>query len=103
PRALGARSILADPRNPAMQALLNEKIKLREGFRPFAPSVLRERAGDYFDLNRDSPYMLLVAPVREERRLAFDRNEQRTEWLDSGHEARSDIPAVTHSDYSARI
>ena len=79
PRALGARSILGDPRSPRMQAQMNVKIKFRESFRPFAPSVLRERLGDYFDLDVDSPYMLLVAPVREERRTSLT-NEQRTLW-----------------------
>src|SRR5256885_2379237 len=73
PRALGARSILGDPRNPCMQAQMNLKIKFREGFRPFAPSVLRERVSDYFDLACDSPYMLLVAPVKQDRQIPIDR------------------------------
>jgi carbamoyltransferase len=103
PRALGARSILGDPRSPRMQARINLKIKFREGFRPFAPSVLRERLSDYFELDCDSPYMLLVAPVRKERTIPMTA-EQRALWgLDKLNVARSDIPAVTHVDYSARI
>jgi len=103
PRALGARSILGDPRSPRMQAQMNLKIKFREGFRPFAPSVLRERADDYFELDCDSPYMLLVAPVRKGRRIPMT-DEQRNLWgIDQLNVPRSDIPAVTHIDYSARI
>jgi carbamoyltransferase len=103
PRALGARSILGDPRSPRMQAQMNIKIKFREGFRPFAPSVLRERVSDYFELNCDSPYMLLVAPVRADRQIPMTR-EQRGLWgIDQLNVVRSDIPAVTHIDYSARI
>jgi len=103
PRALGARSILGDPRSPRMQAQMNLKIKFREGFRPFAPSVLRERVGDYFELDCDSPYMLLVAPVREDRRIPMT-GEQRNLWgIEQLNVPRSDIPAVTHIDYSARI
>ena len=103
PRALGARSILGDPRSPRMQAQMNLKIKFREGFRPFAPSVLRERVGDYFELDADSPYMLLVAPVKRERRIPMT-DEQRSLWgIDQLNIARSDIPAVTHIDYSARV
>jgi len=103
PRALGARSILCDPRSPRMQAHLNLKIKFREGFRPFAPSVLRERVSDYFELEGDSPYMQIVAPVREARRIAMTA-EQRSLWgIDLLNVARSDIPAVTHVDYSARV
>lgn len=103
PRALGARSILGDPRNPRMQAEMNLKIKFREGFRPFAPSVLRERASDYFELAVDSPYMLLVAPVREDRRVPMTSEQQRLWGIDKLNVARSDIPAVTHVDYSARV
>ena len=103
PRALGARSILGDPRSPTMQAQLNLKIKFREGFRPFAPSVLRERVSDYFELDQDSPYMLLVAPVRSERRIPSDGSERGLWGIDRLNVARSDIPAVTHLDYSARI
>jgi carbamoyltransferase len=103
PRALGARSILGDPRSPQMQAQMNIKIKFREGFRPFAPSVLRERVSDYFDLDCDSPYMLLVAPVRRERQVPMTP-EQRSLWgIEQLNVVRSDLPAVTHIDYSARI
>ena len=103
PRALGARSILGDPRSPRMQAQMNIKIKFREGFRPFAPSVLRERAADYFELPCDSPYMLLVAPVDRERQIP-PRPEDAHLWgIDRLNVLRSDIPAVTHMDYSARI
>ena len=103
PRALGARSILGDPRSPRMQAQMNIKIKFREGFRPFAPSVLRERVADYFELDTDSPYMLLVAPVRSDRRIPLT-GEQETLWgIDKLNVPRSDIPAITHIDYSARI
>lgn len=103
PRALGARSIIADPRSPRMQAQLNLKIKFREGFRPFAPSVLRERVGDYFELESESPYMLLVAPVRQDRRRDMTQAEQQLFGIDRLNVPRSDIPAVTHVDYSARI
>ncbi len=103
PRALGARSILGDPRNPRMQAQMNIKIKFREGFRPFAPSVLRERVGDYFELDRESPYMLLVAPVRAERRFPMASDAAKLWGIDKLNVPRSDIPAVTHIDYSARI
>ncbi len=102
PRALGARSILGDARNQDMQANLNLKIKYRESFRPFAPSVLAERVGDYFELDRESPYMLLVAPVRQERRLPFERGSG-DDMLPIVRKARSDVPAITHVDYSARI
>jgi carbamoyltransferase len=103
PRALGSRSILGDPRSPRMQAQMNLKIKFREGFRPFAPSVLRERVSDYFELDCDSPYMLLVAPVKRERQIAMT-TEQRKLWgIDQLNVPRSDIPAVTHIDYSARV
>jgi carbamoyltransferase len=103
PRALGARSILGDARNPKMQSVMNLKIKFRESFRPFAPSVLRERVSDYFNLDTDSPYMLLVAPVLEKRRIT-PTNEQQSLWgIDLLNVPRSDIPAATHVDYSARI
>ena len=103
PRSLGARSILGDPRSPRMQADMNIKIKFREGFRPFAPSVLRERVHDYFDLDVDSPYMLLVAPVAVARQIPMT-GDARTLWgIDQLNVVRSDIPAVTHIDYSARI
>lgn len=103
PRALGARSILGDPRSPKMQAQMNLKIKFREGFRPFAPSVLRERAHEYFDLDAESPYMLIVAPVRAERRLPLTAMQQELWGIDKLNVPRSDIPAVTHIDYSARV
>jgi carbamoyltransferase len=103
PRSLGARSILADPRSASMQARLNMQIKLREGFRPFAPSVLRERAADYFELNVDSPYMLLTAPVAAAHRLPVRPEDESRSGLDRLRVARSDIPAVTHVDYSARV
>lgn len=103
PRALGSRSILGDPRSPRMQAQMNIKIKFREGFRPFAPSVLRERVADYFEMDCDSPYMLLVAPVKKERQIPMTR-EQRGLWgIEQLNVVRSDIPAVTHIDYSARV
>jgi carbamoyltransferase len=103
PRALGARSILGDPRSPKMQADMNIKIKFREGFRPFAPAVLRERVNDYFELDTESPYMLLVAQVKKERQIAMT-TEQRQLWgIDQLNVERSDIPAVTHIDYSARV
>ena len=103
PRALGARSIIADPRSPKMQKNLNLKVKYRESFRPFAPAVLREDVGAWFDLENDSPYMLLVAPVREHRRRAMSAFDQALFGIDKLNVPRSDIPAVTHVDYSARI
>lgn len=103
PRALGARSILGDPRSPAMQKNLNLKIKYRESFRPFAPSVLREHVSDWFELNGDSPYMLLVAPVKESHCIAMPKEAEALFGIDKLNVARSDIPAVTHVDYSARV
>jgi carbamoyltransferase len=103
PRALGARSILGDARNPKMQSVMNLKIKFRESFRPFAPSVLRERISDYFDVEVDSPYMLLVAPVKEKRRTQVSAESNCLWGIDLLNVPRSDIPAVTHVDYSARI
>jgi carbamoyltransferase len=103
PRALGARSILGDPRSPSMQAQMNLKIKFREGFRPFAPSVLRERVSDYFELDRESPYMLLVAPVKKERQIPMTDQQRKLWGIEQLNVPRSDIPAVTHIDYSARI
>jgi len=103
PRSLGSRSILGDARSPRMQAQMNIKIKFREGFRPFAPSVLRERVSDWFEMDCDSPYMLLVAPVKKARQIPMT-TEQRNLWgLDLLNQPRSDIPAVTHIDYSARV
>jgi carbamoyltransferase len=103
PRALGARSILGDARSPSMQKTLNLKVKYRESFRPFAPSVLRERVADYFDLDTDSPYMLLVAPVSERWRIAMTPEQQRLFGIEKLNVPRSTIPAITHVDYSARI
>jgi carbamoyltransferase len=103
PRALGNRSILGDPRHPEMQKRLNLKIKYREGFRPFAPSVLYEEAATYFELDRPSPYMLLVAPVKEERRNPLPPGYDQLELFDRLYHLRSDVPAITHVDYSARI
>ncbi len=103
PRALGGRSILGDARNTKMQSVMNLKIKYRESFRPFAPSILRERVSDYFEMTTDSPYMLLVAPVMEKRRLPLPANRSDLWGIDLLNVPRSDIPAVTHLDYSARI
>jgi carbamoyltransferase len=103
PRALGARSILGDPRSPGMQKLLNLKVKYRESFRPFAPAVLREDVSDWFELDYDSPYMLLVAGVRPEHRRAMTEEEKKLFGIDKLNVPRSDIPAVTHIDYSARV
>ena len=103
PRALGARSILGDPRSPAMQKLLNLKVKYRESFRPFAPAVLREDVADWFELDHDSPYMLLVADIKAERRRTMTDAERQLFGIDKLNVPRSDIPAVTHVDYSARV
>ena len=103
PRALGNRSILADARSPAMQQTLNLKVKSRESFRPFAPSVLREAAPDWFDLDRASPYMLLTAPVKPERRHPLPQSAPAPSGLELLYMHRSQIPAVTHVDYSARV
>ncbi len=103
PRALGARSILGDPRSPTMQKTLNLKVKYRESFRPFAPAVLREDVADWFELDADSPYMLLVAPVKDTHRRAMSEAEHALFGIDKLNVPRSDIPAVTHVDYSARV
>ncbi len=103
PRALGGRSILGDPRSPTMQKMLNLKVKYRESFRPFAPSVLREDVAKWFEIDADSPYMLLVAPVKEERRRSMTTEEQKLFGIEKLNVPRSTIPAVTHIDYSARI
>jgi carbamoyltransferase len=103
PRALGGRSILGDARSPKMQTQMNLKIKFRESFRPFAPSVLREKVAEFFELETDSPYMLLVAPVRENLRVAMTEEEQKLFGIEKLNLRRSAIPAVTHIDYSARI
>ena len=102
PRALGSRSIIGDARSPKMQSVMNLKIKFRESFRPFAPIVLRERASDYFDIKpeHDSPYMLIVAPVRDDKRKPV---EPGLTGLDKLKQLRSVVPAITHVDYSARL
>jgi carbamoyltransferase len=103
PRALGARSIIGDPRSPQMQSQMNMKIKYRESFRPFAPSVLREQVSNWFELNTDSPYMLLVADVVSDKRRSLTAEEKALWGIEKLNVKRSDIPAVTHVDYSARI
>jgi carbamoyltransferase len=103
PRALGNRSIIADPRNPQMQRLINSKIKSREIFRPFAPSILAEDISVYFDSNSQSPYMLFVKSIRTELRRQEPDNYAQLGLLDRLYHIRSDIPAVTHVDYSARV
>jgi carbamoyltransferase len=103
PRALGHRSILGNPRSPNMQRVLNMKIKYRESFRPFAPIVLREDVADYFEMDADSPYMLLVDHVRPDRRREMTAEEQKLEGIEKLNVPRSDLPAITHVDYSARI
>jgi len=103
PRALGGRSIIGDPRSEKMQTTMNLKIKYRESFRPFAPSCLREEVSEYFDLDESSPYMLVVAPVQEERRKQMTKEQSKLFGIDKLKVARSDIPAVTHVDYSARV
>lgn len=103
PRALGNRSILGDPRSPSMQKTLNLKVKYRESFRPFAPSVLREKVSEWFELDGDSPYMLMVADVIKSRRLEMTPEQQQLFGIEKLNVPRSDIPAVTHVDYSARI
>ena len=103
PRALGGRSIIADPRSPFMQKQLNLKVKYRESFRPFAPSVLREDISDWFEHHTDSPYMLLVADVQEDKRRAMTKEEEALFGIDKLNVPRSCVPAITHVDYSARI
>jgi carbamoyltransferase len=103
PRALGGRSIIADPRSPAVQKQLNLKVKYRESFRPFAPSVLREDVLQWFDINVDSPYMLMVADVVKSRQLPMSAEQQQLFGIEKLNVPRSEIPAVTHVDYSARI
>jgi len=103
PRALGARSIIGDARSPKMQSVMNLKIKYRESFRPFAPAVLAEHVGDFFEQEAESPYMLIVANVREEHRVAPDPDFEAVFGIEKLKQQRSDIPAVTHVDYSARI
>jgi len=103
PRALGSRSIIGDARSPKMQSIMNLKIKYRESFRPFAPSCIAEDVSEYFEIDRESPYMLLVAPVKKERCRIMSDNQQRLFGIDKLNVVRSDIPAVTHVDYSARL
>jgi len=103
PRALGSRTIIGDARSPKMQATMNIKIKFREGFRPFAPSVLFEKVSEYFEIEKESPYMLLTADVKKERRIPMTDEEQKKWGIDKLNVVRSDIPAVTHVDYSARL
>jgi carbamoyltransferase len=103
PRALGGRSILGDPRSAKMQSVMNLKIKYRESFRPFAPSVLAERVADFFELDTESPYMLLVAPVKKERCIERQGDERTVDLIEWVNRPRSDMPAITHVDYSARI
>ena len=103
PRALGGRSILADPRSEKMQKELNLKIKFRESFRPFAPSILREDVSDWFDLDSDSPYMLLVADVKKDKQIKMTENDESLFGIEKLNVKRSSIPAITHVDYSARI
>jgi carbamoyltransferase len=103
PRALGGRSILGDPRSPQMQSVLNLKIKYRESFRPFAPSVLREHVSEWFELEEDSPYMLMVADVARSHRVSASAQESGLFGIDKLKVPRSTVPAITHVDYSARI
>ena len=103
PRALGGRSILADPRSEKMQKELNLKIKFRESFRPFAPSVLREDVSDWFDLNSDSPYMLIVSEVKKNKQIKMKAEDEKLFGIEKLNIKRSSIPAITHVDYSARI
>ncbi|HOI51237.1 MAG TPA: carbamoyltransferase C-terminal domain-containing protein, partial [Azonexus sp.] len=103
PRALGGRSIIGDPRSRNMQSVMNLKIKYRESFRPFAPSVRAEKVGEWFEQESASPYMLIVAPVREDKRIAMTAEEEKLFGIDKLNVPRSQIPAVTHVDYSARI
>ncbi len=103
PRSLGCRSIIGDARSPRMQAQMNIKIKFREGFRPFAPSVLEEHVSEYFEMDCESPYMLLVAPVKKERQIAMPHGGDKVWGIEQLNLLRSDIPAITHIDYSARV
>lgn len=103
PRALGGRSVIGDPRSPKMQSVMNLKIKYRESFRPFAPAIKAERVSDWFEIDRKSPYMLLVAPVLEEKRLPMTEEQKQLFGIERLNIPRSEIPAITHVDYSARI
>lgn len=103
PRALGSRSIIGDPRNPKMQSVMNLKIKYRESFRPFAPAVIREKVSEWFEMDHDSPYMLLVAPVKADKRFLMTEEQEHLFGIEKLNVPRSEIPAVTHVDYSARV
>jgi carbamoyltransferase len=103
PRALGGRSIIGDPRNQKMQSVMNLKIKYRESFRPFAPSVRAERVSDYFELDRPSPYMLIVAPVQESLRIPMTPEQEQLFGIEKLNVPRSELPSITHVDYSARV
>ncbi|NQS99170.1 MAG: carbamoyltransferase [candidate division Zixibacteria bacterium] len=103
PRALGSRSIIGDARSKEMQSLMNLKIKFRESFRPFAPSILRERVSNYFEMEVESPYMLLVAPIKEDKRVPMTEEQQKLFGIDKLNVPRSEVPAITHIDYSARV
>ncbi len=103
PRALGGRSIIGDPRKVDMQAVMNLKIKFRESFRPFAPSCLEEKASSYFEIDQESPYMLIVAPIKQERRIPMSKDQEALFGIEKLNVPRSDLPAITHVDYSARI
>ncbi|GJL78543.1 MAG: carbamoyltransferase [Nitrospinaceae bacterium] len=103
PRSLGARSIIGDPRSPKMQSTMNLKIKFRESFRPFAPAVQAEKVSDWFEMDSESPYMLLVAPVREDKRIALTEEQKKLFGIDLLNLPRSQLPSITHVDYSARV
>jgi carbamoyltransferase len=103
PRALGGRSIIGDPRSSKMQSIMNLKIKYRESFRPFAPAIKAEAVSDWFEIDRKSPYMLLVAPVKEDKRKVMTEEQEKLFGIDKLNVPRSELPAVTHVDYSARI
>ena len=103
PRALGARSILGDPRSDKMQKSLNLKVKYRESFRPFAPSILREDLSDWFNINVDSPYMLLVADINSNKKIEMNEEQKKLFGIDKLNIKRSKVPAITHVDYSARV
>ncbi|MGR3176836.1 MAG: carbamoyltransferase family protein, partial [Candidatus Anammoxibacter sp.] len=103
PRSLGSRSIIGDARSNKLQSVMNLKIKYRESFRPFAPSVLREHVSDYFEIDKDSPYMLLVAPVKKDKRIEMTTEQNKLFGIEKLHIPRSDVPAITHVDYSARV
>lgn len=103
PRSLGGRSIIGDPRSSKMQSIMNLKIKFRESFRPFAPSVLEEKVADWFEMDSESPYMLLVAPIREDKRIALTEEQKKLFGIDLLNVPRSQLPSITHVDYSARV